>query len=186
MAKAKRKVETLQPGIIPPTKERMARGEVERGDRQMQDSRGDPGDPFRAVDLLTGLERKGAISADMLKAGEQFRDDFSRAALEPLRAADLNRVGGSGSGPSITGGQIAARRRVWEAVTQLGGAASPAGSCAWHVIGLGCTLREWALRLGWGGGRAVSPHAAAGVLLGTLGTLVAHYGLDEPVAHNLR
>jgi hypothetical protein len=33
----------------------------------------------------------------------------------------------------------------------LGGLGSPAGSCVWHVVGLQRSLREWALRQGWGG-----------------------------------
>jgi len=37
-------------------------------------------------------------------------------------------------------------------------------------------VREWAERQGWGG-RAVSPETAAGILVGALGTLQAHFGL---------
>ena len=28
---------------------------------------------------------------------------------------------------------------------------SPAGSCVWHVVGLQRSIREWAMRQGWGG-----------------------------------
>jgi hypothetical protein len=31
------------------------------------------------------------------------------------------------------------------------GISSPAGSCVWHVVGLQQSVREWAIRQGWGG-----------------------------------
>jgi hypothetical protein len=61
-------------------------------------------------------------------------------------------------------------------VKTLGGVASPAGSCLWHVVGAAATLKEWALHHGWNG-RALSPEAASGVLIGALGALQAHFGL---------
>ncbi|MGH7001276.1 MAG: hypothetical protein ACREEA_07200, partial [Stellaceae bacterium] len=62
------------------------------------------------------------------------------------------------------------------ALKTLGGAASPAGSCIWHVLGCGWTLKEWSLRAGWNG-RTLSPETASGILLGALGALQAFYGL---------
>src|ERR1700733_14974817 len=53
--------------------------------------------------------------------------------------------------------------------------ASPAGSCVWHVVGCEWTIRDWALREGWGG-RPLSEEAASGVLVGALGVLQALYG----------
>ena len=58
----------------------------------------------------------------------------------------------------------------------LGGHDSPAGSCAWHVLGCGRSVREWALRQGWGG-RPVRQEQAQGMLVAALGLLAAHYGL---------
>jgi hypothetical protein len=64
----------------------------------------------------------------------------------------------------------------------LGGHDSPAGSCAWHVLGYGRSVREWALRQGWGG-RPVRQEQAHGMLVAALGLLAAHYGLTgRPVA----
>jgi hypothetical protein len=40
-----------------------------------------------------------------------------------------------------------------EAMQALGGLSSPAGSCVWHVVGLQRSVREWAIRQGWGGAR---------------------------------
>jgi hypothetical protein len=56
------------------------------------------------------------------------------------------------------------------------GANSPAGSCAWHVLGCGRSVREWALRQGWGG-RPVRQEQAQGMLVAALGLLAVHYGL---------
>ncbi|MGD6652191.1 hypothetical protein VWW24_22845, partial [Xanthomonas citri pv. citri] len=53
---------------------------------------------------------------------------------------------------------------------------SAAGSCAWHVLGLEMSVREWATRQGWGG-RPVSPPQAQGMLVATLGVLAGHFGL---------
>ena len=57
----------------------------------------------------------------------------------------------------------------------LGGISSPAGSCVWHVVGLQRSVREWAMRQGWGG-RPVDHKAAAGILIAGLGMLAAHLG----------
>jgi hypothetical protein len=43
----------------------------------------------------------------------------------------------------------------------LGAISSPAGSCAWHVLRCGRSVREWALRQGWGG-----QEQAQGMLVG--------------------
>lgn len=62
-------------------------------------------------------------------------------------------------------------------MTALGGADSAAGSCVWHVIGCGMSIREWAVRQGWGG-RSVGHAQAQGILVAALGVLAGHYGLD--------
>ena len=63
---------------------------------------------------------------------------------------------------------------VWRAVLAVGGPASPGGSCLWHVVGWGRSLKEWALEQGWSG-RRVSQEAASGILIAALGALEAHY-----------
>jgi hypothetical protein len=62
----------------------------------------------------------------------------------------------------------------------FGGADSAGGSCLWHVLGLECSLREWATRQGWSG-RAVHHVQAQGILLTALGVLAVHYGLQPKV-----
>jgi hypothetical protein len=65
-----------------------------------------------------------------------------------------------------------------DAMQALGGIGSPAGSCVWHVVGLQRSVREWAIRQGWGG-RSVDQKAAAGILIAALGVLAAHFGYGE-------
>ena len=112
----------------------------------------------------------------MLDAGREFQRSFILAQLDPLRAVDLLRVPGSGREPEPGHVQQAARNRVHRALLALGGHDSPAGSCAWHVLGCGRSVREWALRQGWGG-RPVRQEQAQGMLVAALGLLAAHYGL---------
>ena len=54
----------------------------------------------------------------------------------------------------------------------LGGLSSPAGSCVWHVVGLQRSVREWAMRQGWGG-RPVRQEQAQGILVAALGVLAS-------------
>jgi hypothetical protein len=56
----------------------------------------------------------------------------------------------------------------------LGGLGSPAGSCVWHVVGLQRSVREWAMRQGWGG-RPVRQEQAQGILVAALGVLAANF-----------
>jgi hypothetical protein len=51
----------------------------------------------------------------------------------------------------------------------------PAGSCVWHVVGLQRSVREWAIRQGWGG-RPVRQEQAQGILVAALGMLAARLG----------
>jgi hypothetical protein len=62
-----------------------------------------------------------------------------------------------------------------EALYARRGLASPAGSCVWHVVGLQRSVREWAMRQGWGG-RPVNEKHAQGILIAALGVLAGHYG----------
>ena len=58
----------------------------------------------------------------------------------------------------------------------LGGMASPAGSCVWHVVGCEWTVKDWALSRGWNG-RPLRLETASGILVGSLGMLQGHFGL---------
>ena len=56
-------------------------------------------------------------------------------------------------------------------------AARPA-SCVWHVVGLQRSVREWAMRQGWGG-KPIRVEQAQGILIAALGTLAGHYGYEK-------
>jgi hypothetical protein len=165
---------------IPPTVERLRHGPVERLDRVIADAQGRVSRPYRALDTLAIMERRGSITASMRQAGEDFRVRFAMAQLDPLRALDLSqlRLGdyprrGDDGGPGLR--IEAARNAVWRAIEAIGGIASPAGSCVWHVVGWERTLKAWAIEQGWNG-RRVSQEAASGILVAALGTLEAHFG----------
>lgn len=162
-----------------PTPERRNHGRVERLERPISDNSGRPARPYRAVDTLAAMERRGSITAGMRQAGEDFRARFMTAQLDPLSAFDISRprVGrhagfGSGEEPGLRIEN--AREAVWQAILTVGGLDSAGGSCLWHVIGWERSLKEWALEQGWNG-RRVSQEAASGVLIAALGTLEAHF-----------
>src|SRR5882672_1149537 len=164
-----------------PTPERRSRGVVERVEQPIADECGRPSRPYRAVDTLAIMERRGSITAGMRQAGEDFRARFAVAQLDPLRALDLShlrlgerslRPDGGGPGLRIE----AARGAVWRAIQAAGGLGSPGGSCLWHVLGWERSLKEWALEQGWSG-RRVSQESASGILIAGLGALESHFGI---------
>jgi hypothetical protein len=63
----------------------------------------------------------------------------------------------------------------------LGGISSPAGSCVWHVVGLQRSIREWAIRQGWGG-RPLHLQQAQGIALAALDLLARHFGYRADTA----
>ena len=127
----------------------------------------------RTVDTLGKMLRAGTITEEMHDAAKDLQAAFIIANLDPLRAAPILRVPGTGREPELNERQLDARRRVHEAMAALGGLTSPAGSCVWHVVGLQRSVREWAIRQGWGG-RPVRQEQAQGILVAALGMLVGH------------
>lgn len=112
----------------------------------------------RVVDSLARMRQAGTIDAPMLDAGREFQRSSILAQFDPL--------------------QLAVRNRVHRALLALGGHDSPAGSCAWHILGCGQSVREWALRQGWAG-RPMRQEHTQGMLVAALGLLAAHYGFSE-------
>jgi hypothetical protein len=171
-----------------PTPERRQHGAIERVDRAIGDAAGQPSRPYRAVDTLAIMQRRGSITAGMRQAGEDFRARFAFAQLDPLRAVDLShlrlgerslRPGGEGPALRIE----AARAAVWRAIQAVGGIASPAGSCLWHVLGWERSLKDWALEQGWSG-RRVSQESASGILIAGLGALEAHFRISQKLSQS--
>jgi hypothetical protein len=111
----------------------------------------------------------------MHDAAKDFQARFIVANLDPIRALPILRVPGTGREPDLDERQLDARRRVHETLQALGGISSPAGSCVGHVVGLQRSVREWAIRQGWGG-RPVRQEQAQGILVAALGVLAGHLG----------
>jgi hypothetical protein len=132
----------------------------------------------RTVDSLGRMLRAGTIDQAMHDAAKDLEANFILAQLDRLRAVPILRVPGTGREPDLNERQLDARRRVHKAMQALGGIGSPAGSCVWHVVGLQRSVREWALRMGWGG-RPVRQEQAQGILIAGLGTLAAHCGYNK-------
>ena len=107
----------------------------------------------------------------MRAAGDDFRETFQRAHLDPLRAQKLERTGFSPT--ALPGHRIElARERVWQTIKMIGGIGSPAGSCLWHVIGLEETIRHWAMLQEWRR-KQLDVETASGILIASLGMLEA-------------
>jgi hypothetical protein len=126
----------------------------------------------RTVDTLGKMLRAGTIDQAMHDAAKDFQSAFIIAQLDPLRALPIVRVPGIGREPELSQRQLLARRQVHKAMAALGGISSPGGSCVWHLVGLQRSVREWALRQGWGG-RRVDQKQAQGILVAALGMLAA-------------
>ena len=130
----------------------------------------------RVVDTLGRMLKAGTITDHMAEAGRKFERQFILAQLDPLRAPDVRRVPGNGREADPGDTSLAAREQVHRALRALGGYDGAMGSVVWHVLGAGCSLREWTLRQGWNG-RQLRPEQATGVLIAALDLLAVHYGM---------
>lgn len=129
----------------------------------------------RTVDTLGIMVRAGTITKDMHDAARDFQAQFTVARFDAIRCMPLLRLPGGGGPGDLTDTQVDARRHVGAVLDALGGLGSPAGSCVWHVVGLQRSIREWAMRQGWGG-KPVNEKHAQGILIAALGVLAGHYG----------
>ena len=160
------------PVVLP---ERLRHDRIERAAEQIVDALGQAGAPYRVETMLGRMERHGTISARERVAGEQFGRLFRLAALDPLHAAGMAHSRHAVAAEATTR-VLWARNKVNAALDALGGLHAPCGSCAWFVLGVEMSVREWATREGWGG-RPVDPKVAKGTLVGGLAVLVKHFGL---------
>ena len=122
--------------------------------------------------------RAGTITKAMHDAARDFQAQFSVARFDAIRCMPLVRLPGGGGPGDLTEAQVDARRCVSSALDALGGLGSPTGSCVWHVVGLQRSIREWAMRQGWGG-RPVRVEQAQGILVAALGVLAGWYGYGK-------
>lgn len=158
-----------------PSKWRLQHGGFSEAIREADPETGVPVVHRRAVDTLGMMLANGTITQQMHDAGGVFRRLFRTAALDGMARSPLIRLPGK-TADTLSERNVDARRKVADALDALGGHDSAAGSCAWHVVGLEMSVREWAMRQGWGG-RPVAPPQAQGMLVATLGVLAAHFGL---------
>ncbi len=158
-----------------PSKWRLQHGDFSEAMREADPETGTPVLHRRAVDTLGQMLANGTITQEMHDAGGYFRALFRRAALDGMARSPLIRLPGK-TADALSERNIDARRKVAEALDALGGHDSAAGSCAWYVVGLEMSVREWAMRQGWGG-RPVAPPQAQGMLVATLSVLAGHFGL---------
>ena len=132
----------------------------------------------RTIDTLGKMLKAATIDQAMYDAARDFQAHFVISQLDALRALPILRVPGTGREPDLNERQLDARRRVHRALEALGGISGPAGSAVWHIVGLQRSVREWAIRQGWGG-RPVRQEQAQGILIAALGMLAAHFGYSE-------
>jgi hypothetical protein len=162
---------------IEPTRERRAKGAIERLAVPIEDCRGERSRPLKAVDTLSAMMREGSIGSREKKAGDRFHKLFRLAHFDGLFASDTTRLPvilANGSNGRGIAGNEAARLQILCVLDALGGIQSPGGSCAWYVLGCELPLTRWAIEVGWGGHR-VSRLAASGVLLTDLGILRGYW-----------
>lgn len=139
----------------------------------------------RVVNTLGRMLKAGTITEAMAEAGRKFERQFGLAQLDTLRAPDMARIPGNGREANPGDISLAAREQVHRALRALGGYDGAMGSAVWHVLGCGCSVREWALRQGWAG-RQVRQEEARGIFIAALDLLAVHYGTRRPFGSERR
>ncbi len=138
-----------------------------------------PVDHYRTVDTLALMLRNGSITGAMHDAGQQFSQDFARAFASGVVSSRLDGLpGGTAPGQMMVEKNAGAARAVRDALEAVGGSGSPAGSALWYVAGLGMSVRDWSIRLGWSG-KAMSKEEGKGILIAALGMLARYYGYER-------
>ena len=146
---------------------RMAHGDYKAFATQIPDSEGRPGAPLMRLSALAIMEKHNTISRQLRNIGDLVHDQFRLACLDGLKAAAVDRVPGPVSFWREPGGNDRARRRIAEVLKLLGSDNnSLAASCAWDVLGLEASLRDWAAKRVGG-----NTHRATGVLVATLSVM---------------
>lgn len=142
---------------------------VERKARQEKDSQGRISAGHTCHDTLSALLKNGTIGTAHELAGRKFEEDFYLANLDPLKAADLERIPGNQAG-SVTPLINASNARIAAAVAALGGPSSPLTAVAWEVLGKRITLKKYSESR-----RGMNPQLAKGLMVGVLQVLAGHY-----------
>ena len=134
--------------------------------------------PYRSIDVIGALHRRGAINQIEAAAGRRFQGEFYRASLDPLRAADMARTPIGTTVRNIPGTRVERfRDDIAKAMSAIGG---KCGSCAFHVIGLQITIKAWASIYSEHISRRITPGMATAILITTLQCLASHYEKTAP------
>lgn len=173
------KFTTAEDDRVGPTVERLQHGPVDSSAEVLvydREGRASRSIAPRAVDRIQRMLRQGSITPEMAQAALIFRQKFYVAGMSTLRAADMARIPAGYSGAKqVANSALRARETIVEVCRAIG---EPALSCLWDVIGLENTIQEWMQRQSQNG-RTYSADVATGILIGALGMLAKHLGLEK-------
>lgn len=161
-----------------PTPERARHGAIERLDHAIADEDGRPARPYRGLDTLGLMLRRGSISPGVHHRPPRISAPSFPALVWTRCLSPIWRACRRDRAPP--------RRRCRTARPRRAPRSGPRSRrwAAWrrppvHACGMSwgpkARWKEWAQRQGWGG--RASPETAAGILVGALGTLQAYFGL---------
>jgi hypothetical protein len=119
--------------------------------------------PKKVVGSIQRMHDKGLIDHEAKRAAESFRNDFEMAALDPLRAANIERVSG-GKAVEKSSKQANASDRVAAAMKALGGWNSAPAQAAWWVLGADLSINEFRRRMSWGSGGQIRHETATSLV----------------------
>lgn len=139
-----------------PTPERLAKGDVVETVVMATGKRA------QALDALDHLYGRKRITQAQWRAGKEFQDDFIAAGLVAIQAVDWQRIDGRSFGDAAAVARVDKSGTIHRVFQTLGGVGSPAGAIAWHVIGSGESLSDFANRTGQ------NPTGASGALIAVL------------------
>lgn len=119
----------------------------------------------------------GKISAPLREAGDQFRVLFDRAGSGPRYGSTLTASGGGGRRDMF--GETEAADKLRRVMAHLGDGGG--SDVAWHVVGCGDSLDDYAARRSWRG-RRMGVAEAKNILIAVLGRLALYFGLTTPAS----
>lgn len=136
-----------------------------------------------SMDPVIYMLNRGTINGRLAMAGSQFHVAFVDAWSSNVPAMDLEQaIGQGGKSPLYPAGGaclVSWNREVQPALESLGPTGTPMWLVAWHVLGMGKSLRMFAETVGWEGMKPRPVMAASGILTSALRTLADHYGLEN-------
>lgn len=132
---------------------------------------------YAADTIMTMLARE-SITVEQAAAGRRFRSDFNEANCTNVKATDYGAPKGCHGSIRPTGDapEVSWARTVQPALDALSG---PRRAAAWHILGMGRSISDFAVNIGWDG--IPQPRKKAAHELRTaLGILATHYGSAGP------